>query len=320
MTRLLPFRGLWGVVSADGGTLSLQAAARRAAAAGAAKGLECSVSLAANIDGGTGAFQRTLAAHGLLWSPSTFTSGPVWRGWDPFPAGTPRARHDQGPDAHAAAFAGQLAAAEALAPAVLLREVVVLAGHDSKPATENADIIARCLDVAAAAGVQPSFETHRGRGLSTPWAWRAVARALGVDAAPPAVQAAALPVCLDVAHWTVACEVAGVDDDPEFDSTLAAAAAAATRLQLRVGSDQASQIGDPTATAAAPAVELAVQTWQRVIEGARSRGAATLIATPEFGPAPYRVEGGWSIDRLNDWAAAEVARLAGGKKRARVEE
>ena len=118
--RLLPFRGLWGVVTADGGSLTLQAAAASAAAAGAV-GIECSVALAFQLDAGSGAFQRTLVDHGLLWSPSAFTSGPVWRGWDPFPQGTPRAVHSDGPPAHAAALAGQLAAADDLCPSALFR-------------------------------------------------------------------------------------------------------------------------------------------------------------------------------------------------------
>lgn len=315
--RLLPFRGLWGVMTADGGPLTLQAAAAAAAASGAV-GIECSVALAFRLDAGSGAFQRALVDHGLLWSPSTFTSGPVWRGWDPFPRGTPRAGHGDAPPAHAAALAGQLAAAADLCPSALFREAVVLAGHDSKPTAENAETIGRCLDSAAAAGVACAFETHRGRALATPWAWAALTRELGVASAPPAVATAALPLCLDVAHWTVACEVACEGDDDDFDATLAAAAVTAVRLQARVGSDQASQVDDPTSSDAAPAVALAVGAWRRAVEGARARGAASFIATPEFGPAPYLREGGksdWSVARLNEWAAAEVARVAGKRPR-----
>ena len=121
-----------------------------------------------------------------------------------------------------------------------------------------------------------------------------------------------------MAHWTVACEVACEGDDEAFDAALAAAALTAVRLQARVGSDQAAQVDDPTSADAAPAAALAVGAWRRAVDGARARGAASFIATPEFGPAPYLREGGrnaWPVARLNEWAAAEVARVAGKRPR-----
>lgn len=321
--RLLLLRSLWGVVTADGGPHTLPSAAAAVAATGAA-GVECSVALATALDGGRGDFERALAAFGLLWSPVCLTSGPVWGGWDPFPPGTPRASHGDRPAAHAAALAGQLAAAASLAPSVLLREAVVLAGHDGASAGENADTIARCLDAGAAAGIGVAFETHRGRALATPWAWRAVRAALlGADAdrVDAAVAAAALPLCLDAAHFVVACEVAGVGDDPAFDRALAAAAATATRLQARVASDQASQVGDPASAPAATA--LAETAWRAALAGAAARGQPSFIATPEFGPAPYAVAGGRSLEVLNDWAAGRVREVAaeawGRRKRGRAE-
>jgi len=319
--RLNLFRSLWGVVAADGGTATLAAATADAAAAGCV-GVECSVSLAAVLDKPAGAFQGALTSHGLVWSPVVFSSGPVWRGFDPFPPGTPRAAHADTVAAHVAALAGQLDAADRVAPAAVLREAVALAGHDGLPAAANAAILASCLDAAASRGFGLAFETHRGRALATPWAWRALAAALAGPSADAGTLASSLPLCLDVAHWVVACESGGVGDDPLFDEATAAAAATAARIHARVGTCQASQTRSPGADAASR--DACLHYWRIALAAAAARGAPSFAATPEHGPAPYLRSGGDSLESLNVWAAAAVRRLAGevagegrGGKRAR---
>lgn len=306
--RLQIFRSLWGVVAADGGTACLDAAAGAAAAAGCA-GVECSVALASVLDQPKGAFQAALAARGLVWSPVVFSSGPVWRGFSPFPAGAPRAAHCDAVAAHVAALAGQLDAADRLAPAAVRREAVALAGHDGLPTAANAAIISGALDAGASRGFGLAFETHRGRALATPWAWRTLADALAGPTADANALAAALPLCLDVSHWVVACENGGLGDDPLFDAATGAAAATAARLHARVGTCQASQTSSPDADAASTAACL--HWWRVALAAAAARGAPSFAATPEHGPAPYLRPEGETLDLLNEWAAAAVRRLAG---------
>lgn len=124
------------------GKLTLEQIAKKAAEQGYA-GIECSVRLAAELDendgedaastststkapvagAGKGLFASTLGRHGLSWCPVVLSSGPVWRGFDPFVdlaaerASRASSQVASSPAQHATALAGQLDAALALASA-----------------------------------------------------------------------------------------------------------------------------------------------------------------------------------------------------------
>ena len=228
------------------GKLSLEQIAKKAAEQGYA-GIECSVRLAAELDesdeipptstssssspstsktapapvagAGRGLFASTLKRHGLSWTPVVLSSGPVWRGFDPFvdliDRKTPRAPSSGAagaatPEQHAAALAGQLDAALALCPAADLDalflsshadeaaprgEAVALVGSDAMGTPDAMRTVRACSREAEERGFSLCFETHRGRVFGSPWDALDLLREMAAASAGPrrAPPALALP-------------------------------------------------------------------------------------------------------------------------------
>ena len=352
------------------GKLSLEQIAKKAAEQGYA-GIECSVRLAAELDesdeipptstssssspstsktapapvagAGRGLFASTLKRHGLSWTPVVLSSGPVWRGFDPFvdliDRKTPRAPSSGAagaatPEQHAAALAGQLDAALALCPAADLDalflsshadeaaprgEAVALVGSDAMGTPDAMRTVRACSREAEERGFSLCFETHRGRVFGSPWDALDLLREMAAASAGPG--GPPLPsLCLDASHWTVACE-ALPGERPELDLAVERVAARlATRLHLRVGDCQGAQVAVPWSREDAAAREGFERWWRAAAAAAVARGAPALSATPEFGPSPYQraplpsgeerdVRTMPSVEELDDWAAETMRRI-----------
>lgn len=295
---------------------------------------------------GKGLFSSTLKRHGLAWAPVALSSGPVWRGFDPFvdliDKRAPRVSTKGGgaageaatPERHAAALGGQLDAALALVPegdrddlflsteSALRGEAVALVGSDAMGTPDALRAVDACREEAEKRGFSLAFETHRGRVFGSPWDSLDLVREA---AARPGAGVVPLPsLCLDASHWTVVVE-ALPGERPELDLAVSRVAARlATRLHLRVGDCQGAQVADPLRSARDAAAREGFERWWRSVAAAAvSRGLPALSATPEFGPWPYRRwnEDGKttpSVEELNDWAAETMRRIfeevvAGGK-------
>lgn len=342
------------------GNFSLEQIAKRAAEQGYA-GIECSVRLAAELDesdenptststssspltktpvagAGRGLFSSTLRRHGLSWTPVVLSSGPVWRGFDPFVdlvnRKAPRASTKGGvaatPEQHAAALGGQLDAALALVPDLDLDDIflstetstrgeaVALVGSDAMGTPDALRTVDACSKEAEDRGFSLTFETHRGRVFGNPWDSLDLLRDLAARSSLPSL-------CLDASHWTVACE-ALPGERPELDLAVEKVAARlATRLHLRVGDCQGAQVSIPWSDRDAAAREGFERWWRSAVRAAISRGAPALSATPEFGPWPYlrrapfldgeiglgEEEDGRapSVEALNDWANETMMRI-----------
>ena len=125
---------------------------------------------------GSGLFASTLRRHGLSWAPVALSSGPVWRGFDPFvdlvdrkaprvsTRGAAASASTATPELHAAALGGQLDAALALVPtgdrddiflcteSSLRGEAVALVGSDAMGTPDALRTVDACSRDAEARG------------------------------------------------------------------------------------------------------------------------------------------------------------------------
>lgn len=273
-------------------------------------------------------FSSVLRHHGLSWTPVVLSSGPVWRGFDPFvdlinKNRAPRASHSSTPEQHAAALGGQLEAALALVPSSdlddlflsnsssLRGEAVALVGSDAMGTPDALRTLEACSREAEARGFSLAFETHRGRVLGNPW------DALDLIRESAATRpGGTLPsLCLDASHWTAACE-AIPGERAELDLAVERVAAKlCTRVHLRVGDCQGAQVAVPWSEQDKEATRGFKKWWRAVAEAAVSKKLPVLSATPEFGPWPYHRRAPFlgendgkeqktpSVEELDDWAA-----------------
>ena len=177
-------------------------------------------------------------------------------------------RLDCAPAEHLAELAHQLQRALDLAP---LR-ITVLTGSDSWSWPEQQAFWSGALELAAACPLPVSFETHRSRSFSSPWAMTPY-----LEAFP------ALRLTADLSHW---CVVAERLMTPDLEP-VRAIASRVDHIHARVGHAQGPSVGHPFAPEWAEALEAHRRCWRLfgLQRSAASRGPFTI--TPEFGPDGY---------------------------------
>jgi hypothetical protein len=151
------------------------------------------------------------------------------------------------------------------------------------------DFFGQAMQLADAAGIVVSFETHRSRSLFNPWTTLRICQ-----------QLPELKLTLDFSHWCVVCERLM---DTEID-VLEAIAPQAWHIHARVGYDQGPQVPDP----AHPRYQqelISHQAWWRMLwQAMHSRGVRQFTMTPEFGPDGYQC-----IDPTTDQAIGDLWHL-----------
>ena len=121
-----------------------------------------------------------------------------------------------------------------------------------------------------------SYETHRGRSLSTP----AVALQL-MEALP------GLRLTADLSHWVVGGERLFVaEEEVEW---MGRVVARVDHTHARVGYNQHAQIPHVTWPGYEKEVAWFDEWWQRVWEESRKAGKEVITLTPEIGPVPYTI-------------------------------
>lgn len=180
------------------------------------------------------------------------------------------------------------------------QSIVALSGCDEWSTAESIGFFETAIELEHQAGLRVAHETHRRHSLMAPWATVPI-----LEAVPD------LSLCCDFSHWVLVCERLL---DPERDA-LDLVASRAVHLHTRVGSDQAPQVSDPRAAAAAAYVT-AFETWWKLVWDAQVRAGFELsTVTPEYGPPPYQPSfgdpGSLEADLLEicDWQAARLRTL-----------
>ncbi len=202
--RLLFYKTLWGHEG------SIAEACEQAVAAGF-HGIEG----AAPIDVIQQAeWQRLFAAYELDYIAEITTAGSY----------VPRRRHPI--TEHLDSFKRKLDASLSLKP----RFITSLAGCDAWPESQSIEFFGSLMDIAKAAGVVVSFETHRSRSFFNPWTTMRICE-----------QLPELNLTFDFSHWCVVCERLM---DTEMD-VLEVLAPQAFHIHARIGYDQGPQVPDP---------------------------------------------------------------------------
>jgi sugar phosphate isomerase/epimerase len=186
--------------------------------------------------------------------------------------------------------------AEKLDHSLLLEPLFVscLGGCDAWSEAQSIEFFGRALELATAAGVEVSFETHRSRSLFNPWVTERILQAL------PEMQ-----ITCDFSHWCVVCERLM---DAEM-ATIEAIAPRARHIHARVGYDQGPQVPHPGAPEYAEALRSHQRCWEVLWRAQRARGLPASTLTPEFGPdgylqaAPFTREPVADLWELNRWMA-----------------
>ncbi|MFT5105698.1 MAG: sugar phosphate isomerase/epimerase [Pseudoalteromonas tetraodonis] len=173
--------------------------------------------------------------------------------------------------------------------------VNVLGGSDRWSFAESVDFFSKGIELAAQAGVEICWETHRSRPTFNPW----VTRDLLLE----------LPnifLNCDFSHWCAVCERLVMDEEPEI---LELCAARCRHLHARVGYAQGPQVPDPRAPFYSHELESHTQWWKHLIRAADLRGSTKFSVTPEFGPdgylqcRPFTSEPAADLRELNRWVA-----------------
>lgn len=177
--------------------------------------------------------------------------------------------------------------------------ITCLGGCDAWPEDTNLRFFEEAMNLAKAANVMVSFETHRSRALFNPWITAHIAK-----------QLPELHLTVDYSHWCVVCERLM---DSELD-TLQRLAPQVHHVHARVGYDQGPQVPNP----AAPEYEYALRAhqrwWELVWASQRARGYTITTMTPEFGPdgylqaAPFTQQPVADLWAVNQWMAEEERR------------
>lgn len=148
----------------------------------------------------------------------------------------------------------------------------LLAGNDRWPMAQQVDFFGRAQELADAANVVCSYETHRASSLYSPWVTLELTQ-----------QLPQLRFTLDLSHWVVVCE--RLLNDPQDD--LRPFLERVHHVQARVGYDQGPQVPHPAAPEYAREVAFHQSMWEAVWASQRARGYTVTTLTPEFGPDGY---------------------------------
>jgi hypothetical protein len=262
--RLLLVRTVWGL---DDDPAGWSAAVGAVAAAGY-DAVACGIQRLPD----PAAFRDALAATSLRFVPQVFTGG-------------------RDVDAHLESLRDAFDDLATFDPP----HVIVQAGRDGWPLDDAVRFFTTAEKLAADAGVQAVYETHRGRVLFNPWVTLRV-----LDVLPD------LPLGADLSHWTCVGESMRLPD-----RVIDRVAANVRHVDCRVGWEEGPQVHDPRAPMWASHLERFEAWWARMWDAQRAAGAEQLAMMPEFGPVPYQpmdVDGRplADVNELNDWMAARL--------------
>jgi len=145
-------------------------------------------------------------------------------------------------------------------------------GKDFYSIDENSILIGDCLSMIQKTGIKVVHETHRGR-------FTYHANSL----LPYILRFQNLEFNADFSHFCVVSESLLEDQEQILEKIIPRC----RYIHARVGFSQAAQVNHPFAPEWMATLERFVGWWQRIIDGAKSRGESTFYICPEFGPAPY---------------------------------
>ncbi len=171
--------------------------------------------------------------------------------------------------------------------------ITCMGGNDLWSVRDGVRFYAAAMEIAAAAGTEVSFETHRGRSLYHPVPARQILEEL------PELQ-----LTCDFSHWCVVCERLVVEELPDL---LALAATRARHVHARVGYDQGAQVPHPRAPEYAEALAAHEGWWDAIWQAQAKRGLALSTMTAESGPdgylhcAPFTREPVADLWEINRW-------------------
>lgn len=174
------------------------------------------------------------------------------------------------------------------------RFVSCIAGCDAWKIADSIVFFREAMQLAAAAGVIISFETHRARSLFNPWVTLDV-----LDALPD------IKLTCDFSHW---CVVLERSLDTEADA-LQRIVQNAFHVHARVGYDQGPQVPHPAALEYAPWLHAHERWWQMIWLRQQQERSSVATMTPEFGPdgylhqMPFTCEAVADLDEINCWMA-----------------
>lgn len=141
--------------------------------------------------------------------------------------------------------------------------------------------LAICKEVQEQTGIAIYQETHRNK-----WAY-------GAHTVYPILKLVPdLSLTLDLSHWICVSE-SYLEDQQEMVSL---AVERSHHIHARVGYTEGPQVFDPALPEYAEALAVHLQIWDKWITHRLQAGYTTSTITPEFGPPPYMVLAGRSID------------------------
>jgi len=177
--------------------------------------------------------------------------------------------------------------------------ITCLGGCDAWPEHKNIEFFNAAMELARAAGITVSFETHRSRALFNPWVTDRIVAQL------PEIR-----LTCDYSHWCVVCERL-VDTE---EDVLARLAPHAHHVHARVGYDQGPQVPHPGAPEYRSALRSHQSWWEMIWQQQLKKGVRATTLTPEFGPdgylheLPFTREPVADLWEINRWMASEERR------------
>ena len=176
--------------------------------------------------------------------------------------------------------------------------VNVHAGDDTWTMEEHSAFFERALPLqqrVLGPSLSASFETHRGRSLSTP--------AVGLQLME---RFPALRLTADLSHWVLVSE--RLFTHPLERAWMERVVARCDHTHARVGYNQHAQIPHTSWTGYEADIAWFDHWWQRIWDESRKAGKATITCTPEIGPVPYTITQKDGQPAVDAWAFANSER------------
>ena len=178
--------------------------------------------------------------------------------------------------------------------------VNVHAGDDTWTMEQHAAFFERALPLQQRllGSITASFETHRGRSLSTP----AVGLQL-MDRLPE------LRLTADLSHWVLVSE--RLFTHPLERQWMQRVVARVDHTHARAGYNQHAQVPHTSWPGWEREVEWFNEWWQRIWDETKKAGKQTITLTPEIGPVPYTMtqRDGTPVVDAWDYANTEKERI-----------
>ncbi|MEM7113504.1 MAG: TIM barrel protein [Chloroflexota bacterium] len=166
------------------------------------------------------------------------------------------------------------------------RAAAVHIGDDSFDDETSIRFFRDATTIARDGGIEPYFETHRGRPMYNPY------RTVKILEALPDIWLTA-----DFAHWIPVLERLPHDLAELFELC----AARTAHIHARVGHEEGGQVPDPRDPLWEGHIQFHEALWDHCVAHARNRGQDIAI-TPEFGPFPFLLHQPYTETPLADLA------------------